>query len=76
MNITVTKKQNIKIDGVKYKAQKYLHKTGCTPCALNLKGRCHVVPCSPGERTDGKNATFVKAEPKAAADAVGLLGAA
>ena len=64
MNITITKKQNIRIDGVKYKAQEYLHKTGCTPCILSLKDRCHAVPCSPGERTDGKNVIFVKAEPK------------
>lgn len=64
MNVAITKKQNIRINRVKYKAQEVLGEPRCDSCILSLENCCYKVPCVPSERTDGKDVIFVKAEPK------------
>ena len=64
----VTKKGNIIIDGVKYKAKNVIRAGHCDGCALEKEGRlsdfCNASPCLPFERQDGREVIFVEAKPK------------
>lgn len=64
MDIKVTKKQNVKVDGVKYKA--VLGGT-CTGCAFDDTApheACGRAPCHASSRDDGREVIFVKKESK------------
>lgn len=64
----VTKKGNIIINGVKYKAKNVIRAGHCDGCALKRKGRlsdfCDALPCLPSDRQDGREVIFVEAKPK------------
>jgi hypothetical protein len=61
MTIEVTKKQNIRIDGVKYKA--VASDGTCMGCDL-YEGSCFAVPCVPPDRMDSRHVIFVRKEPE------------
>lgn len=67
MDITITKKQNVIVDGVRYQAkptQGY-----CMGCAFNpheFDIACDVAPCTKPRRTDNKDVIFIKKESKKA----------
>lgn len=59
-DIKITKKQNVKVDGVKFKAVPY---TGCVDCAFDKIGdACEVAPCPAYQREDGLSVIFMKKE--------------
>lgn len=63
----VTKKENIIIDGVKYKAKDVIRDGQCDGCALEKEvtaAFCNASPCLPFERQDGREVIFVEAKPK------------
>lgn len=63
----VTKKQNVVVDGVKYKAKP---SGSCDACVLKsskydgVTFRCNSAPCLESERVDGRRVIFVKKNPK------------
>ena len=61
MDIKITKKQNVKVDGVKYVAKPF---DECAECAFNpgreLADVCTQVPCGQAEREDGRSVIFVR----------------
>lgn len=70
MEIRVTKKQNIVVDGVKYKAKEVGHGV-CTGCAFDpgpMAETCRAVRdtdvCTSTYRADGRSVVWVKKEPK------------
>lgn len=69
MNITITKKQNVKIDGVKYKAKRQLD---CNGCAFDHRDEkfCRPMPCRAQMRADEHSVIFVKTNPWIAVNGV------
>lgn len=67
MNIKITKKQNVVVDGVKYVTDR-VDGYRCTHCAFDMAMHmvCEVAPCGTGERRDGRSIIFIKKVPKAA----------
>lgn len=65
MEIRVTKKQNMVVDGVKYKAK--TSDGGCEGCAFryNSTSACDAAPCAPHNRDDSRDAIFVIKKQKA-----------
>lgn len=61
MEIKVTKKQNVKVDGVKFKAQEQASCT-CHGCAFDkdLTEVCDYAPCQSHTRGDGMDVIFVR----------------
>lgn len=60
MDIKVTKKQNVKVDGVKYKA---VLGDSCIGCAFDRGPHfevCGPAPCQARSRDDGREVIFVK----------------
>jgi hypothetical protein len=50
MNIKITKKGNVKVDGTKYV---FVSEGGCGGCAFRLRGpACQAAPCSGDERKE------------------------
>ena len=67
MNIKITKKQNVKIDGVKYVA--VTARPDCTGCAFEFTPNmsvCKHIPCCPVIREDGREVIFIRAQDQTA----------
>jgi len=64
----VTKKDNVIIDGVKYKAKNVIRAGHCDGCAFEIEGRlsdfCGASPCVSFDRQDSREVIFVEAKPK------------
>lgn len=64
MNVTVTKKQNVVVDGIKYKAVGLTLTKGCRECAFYgggpLENVCTLAPCTAMARQDCHSVIFVK----------------
>lgn len=67
MKVKITKKENVKVDGVKYLAVP-AHPS-CLGCAFEFAPNmsvCRHTPCVPEARADGRNVIFIQAQEKAA----------
>lgn len=64
MEIKITKKQNVKVDGVKYVAKAYEGCAGCAFQPIEMDSACREAPCSSGRLLDGLSVIFVKKESK------------
>lgn len=69
MEIRVTKKQNVVVDGVKYKAvptDEFDADDPCTVCHLhrkhfnNTKAACSSAPCGSPDRDDNRDVVFIR----------------
>lgn len=61
MEIRITKKQNMVVDGVKYKA--YVAQDSCVGCAFHggkYTGACREAPCIRDMRGDKRSVIFIK----------------
>lgn len=60
MEIRITKKQNMVVDGVKYKAKAQSSCEGCAFRYGDLAAACTAAPCGPVLRDDGYSVVFIK----------------
>lgn len=66
----VTKKQNIRVDGVKYVTEEHkgnIRGAGCMQCILSTSPSCTAAPCTSEARTDGREVIFVAKKAKVSA---------
>jgi len=61
MKIEISKRQNVRIDGVEYVAVANAN-VGCRRCAFGDIDGCRSIPCLPDMRKDNQHVIFVKKE--------------